>query len=485
MAQLQLTNIINISVSQAQAGIGDYNTSNLAIFSREEFDEDSFGDLGYKIYLSPKEVGDDFGTDSVTYAMANAIFSQKPNVLAGNGYVVVIPFDDTDAVTAVQNVGFSSVPASGSYELRYGAFTTGAIAWDDDAAAVQVALRTLTGLGAVTVAGDTTDGFDVTFTGVSGPATLLVAVADSLQDSTPVNVTVTAVTTTAGTVLSTETLDEAIARTEDLVQYFGIIAAELTNQTNMLASAAVVQALNKIAFFVGRAQADVETGGKLDLLRTGSFTQSRGLYYGDGASDDALVMMASYAGRALSVNFNGSNTTDTMHLKDLIGVQPDGTMTQTLLTLCQAAGADVYASFQGVAKTFCSGENAFFDQVYNLQWLVGALQVAGFNYLAQSSTKIPQTEQGMDGLKGAYRKVCEQASTNQYVAPGEWSSSTTFGNQGDFLANITQVGYYIYSIPISRQSQTAREAREAPLVQIALKEAGAIHSSSVIVYVNA
>jgi hypothetical protein len=113
------------------------------------------------------------------------------------------------------------------------------------------------------------------------------------------------------------------------------------------------------------------------------------------------------------------------------------------------------------------------------------LQIAGFNFLAQSSTKVPQTEQGMDGLKSAYRNICEQAITNQYGAPGTWNSSTSFGNQGDFLANISQRGYYIYSTPISRQSQAAREERQAPLVQIALKEAGAIHSSAVIVYVNA
>jgi hypothetical protein len=172
-------------------------------------------------------------------------------------------------------------------------------------------------------------------------------------------------------------------------------------------------------------------------------------------------------------------------LKDLIGVQPDPSMTQTLLNKCIAAGADTYVSLQGVPKVFCSGENSFFDQVYNLQWFVGALQVAGFNFLAQSATKVPQTENGMDGLKAAYRNVCEQAVTNQYSAPGEWNSSTTFGNQSDFLENIQQRGYYIYSQPVAQQSQTAREARQAPLVQIALKEAGAIHSSNVIVFVNA
>jgi hypothetical protein len=44
--QLSLTNVINVSVSEAQAGAGEYNTSNLAIFSSEVY-ESSFGSLGY------------------------------------------------------------------------------------------------------------------------------------------------------------------------------------------------------------------------------------------------------------------------------------------------------------------------------------------------------------------------------------------------------------------------------------------------------
>ena len=136
-------------------------------------------------------------------------------------YLAIMPYLDTADVTAVQHVVFSSVPVSGAYKLKYGVLETASIAFGDNAAAVQVALRLLAGLGSVTVTGDTTAGFVVTFTGVSGPATLLVSdpTANSLQDSTPINVTVTATTTTAGTVLSTETIDEAIVRTKDLVQY--------------------------------------------------------------------------------------------------------------------------------------------------------------------------------------------------------------------------------------------------------------------------
>lgn len=376
MADLSISNVINISVSQPGAGVGAYNTSNLGLFTADT--PLASWTTSYRLYLNPTDVATDFGTGSITYKMALAVFSQKPNILAGGGYLCIMPF------------------------------------------------------------------------------------------------------------LSAELLDAAITRMAGVVQFFGVMSTQIETSAHMLAAAAVIQALNKIAFFVSKTVDDVAPGGQLDLLRSGGFTQSRGLLYmGAGVTNDSLVMMASYAGRALSVDFTGSNTTASMHLKDLSGVQPDSAMTQTILAQCQVAGVDVYISIQGVSKTFTSGTNSFFDDVYNLQWLVGALQVAGFNALAQTGTKVPQTENGVNVLKTAYRQVCEQALTNQYAAPGTWTSPTTFGNQADLFQNIAQRGYYIYSVPISQQNPAVRLTRAAPLIQIGLKAAGAIHSSSVIVTVNA
>lgn len=472
--ELSISNVVNISVAQAQSGLGEYNTSNLALFTSEVYGG-GFGSDGYKIYLDPSEVATDFGTSSRTYLEALAIFSQQPNILAGGGYLVIIP-----TIVEVQNVAFSGVPASGTFVLNYGALPSAAINWNDTAAQIQTKLRAIAGLEAVVVTGSMGTSLNITFNGVLANIAVLTASSVTLQTSAPAAITPTITQTTAG-----ESLATAIARTEDLVQYFGIIASDLINETDGLAAAAVVQAMNKILFLVSRTEADVDPAGYLDLLRSGGFYKTRGLFYGADNDTDSLVMAASYAARGLSVDFSGSNTTLTMHLKDLSGVQPDPSMTQTILQKCIDAGADTYVSLQGVSKVFCSGENRFFDQVYNLLWLVGALQVAGFNFLAQSSSKIPQTEAGMDGLKGAYRNVCEQAVSNQYSAPGSWTSPVTFGNQSDLLANISQRGYYIYSAPISQQAQAAREARQAPLVQIALKEAGAIQSSNVIVNINA
>lgn len=283
--------------------------------------------------------------------------------------------------------------------------------------------------------------------------------------------------------LPSETLVAAITRTQPLVQFFGVMATQIESQVDMLAAAAYIQSQNMMGFFVQRTSADVQPGGSLDLLRTGSFTQSRGLLYIDTAAN-ALLFQAAYAGRALSTNFSGSNTTLNMNLKQLAGIQPDPGITQTILNAAKLAGADCYPSIQGFPCVISSGANDWFDDVYNLLAFAGALQVAGFNYLAGSTTKIPQTQAGMNGLIAAYTQVCQQYVANGYLAPGTWNSPDTFGNQASFLSNISGFGYYIYATPIALQSQAQRVARTAPLVQIAGKTAGAIDTSSVVVIIN-
>ena len=375
--QLDITNVITISLSAAQTGLGEYNVNNLAIFSAETPAE-SFGDLGYKIYKAPKEVGVDFGTTSTTYKMALAVFAQTPNILNGDGYLTVIPFAS-----------------------------------------------------------------------------------------------------------SSEVLATAITRAESLVQFFGILSTKDYDAEEVAAAAAVVQTLNKILFVVSNSASDIAATGSFHDIAEAGYDKTRCLAYLSETTEPAKVMAAAYAGRALSTAFEGSNTTSTMHLKDLIGITADPTMTQTQLNLCQSCGADAYVNIAGVAKTFTSGANGFFDQVYNRCWFLGALEVAGFNALAKVSTKVPQTEPGMTILKGAYRLVCDRAVRNGYVAPGAWNSADRFGDVEAMLRNIEEVGYYIYSLPVNQQAQTEREERKAPLVQIAIKEAGAIHSSNVLVYINA
>jgi hypothetical protein len=281
-----------------------------------------------------------------------------------------------------------------------------------------------------------------------------------------------------------EFVETAIARTLNSVYYFGVLVDQILTGARLAALATYMQSIDKVLFYASATQADYAPGGMLDLLRSGGETHSRGLYYSDGTAIDTQLMASAYAGRALSTDFSGSNTTQTMHLKTLATVVPDQTVDQTNLVAAQTAGVDVYVSIAGVSGLFTSGKNAFFDEVYNEFWLKFALQTSGFNFLKQTNTKIPQTETGMESLKNVYRKVLDQGIRNGFMGPGSWTSSTVFGDPASLIRNIADIGYYVFSAPITQQLDADRQARKAPVIQIAAKTQGAIHSSNVIVNVN-
>jgi len=278
-----------------------------------------------------------------------------------------------------------------------------------------------------------------------------------------------------------------------LVVFFGgaMWAGYTPNDSEVLAASTAVQSIQGVKLFASShlTSSLTTTTGLFWKITDAEERHTRCfLYVVGGSALNARLAMAAYAGRALSTNFDGVNTTATMHGKTLIGVDSDTSITQTILNTCKTVGVDVYPSVGGgaqyVGKVFCTAGNDYFDNVYNLDWIVSALQVAGFNALTTTGTKLPQTEPGMATLKGAYLDVLQQAVANGFVAPGVWNSAELFGNPSDLRRNVLNVGYYMYSQPVNQQTQASREAREAPLVQIAIKYAGAIQSSDVVVSVN-
>ena len=384
---LELSNVINISVSQSPVGLGAYNVNNLALFTKDIPIVYNYGDYG--VYVSPADVAADFGSTSETYLQAVAVFSQNPNILAGNGNLIIFPTAGT--------LSSSSSSSSGNVA---------------------------------------------------------------------------------------ETLGQAITRVKDLIYFNGIISTFYPASGDMKTLADQVQAYGymNILFLPSNDSSDIS--GAFTAIKNASDSCTRCLYYSTSGLD-ARLMAAAYAGRALSVDFGGSGTVNTMNLKQLASIVPDEGVTQTVYTALATAGVDAYVSYAGVPSVVSNGANHYFDQVYNLVWFVNQLKVNGFNALVQIPNKIPQTEPGMNLLKDAYRKACEQALNNGYVAPGSWTSPEYFGNQESMIQNIAQRGYYIYSSPVALQLNADRVARRAPLVQIAIKEAGAIQSSNVVVNINA
>lgn len=469
---LSLGNVFEVSVSAPGAGVGQYNSSNLAIFTHEPYGP-SFGADGYKIFIEPGDIAKDFGSTSLTAELVNSVFSQKPNIRANNGYCVVIPMKATK-----QKISFDQVPDEGAFQIKIDNFTIPAVTFDKTAVDFQASLRGAdSSLSQATVTGSFAAGFEITLAGVYGPVPLLTIESNTLE-KTNVAVVVTPTLEQAG-----EAAKDVIIRADSLIHFFGAVFTVELAEADLLDAGQVLSPMRKIGFFLGSQEADVNPNGKLDKLRQNNYKNSRGLLRIDTVRN-GLKFCAQYASRGLCVDFTGNNTTITMHLKDLIGITADQNISQTILEKAKAAGADVYVSFRGVPKVFTSGANDFFDNVYNILAYVEALQVSTFNTMAQTPTKIPQTEDGMDLLKSSVRKVNEQFVRNGFIAPGEWTSPVTFGPQEDFFENISQRGYFIYSSPISQQAVVDRESRKAPLIQDAIKYKGAVHSGSIIVNIN-
>jgi len=196
--------------------------------------------------------------------------------------------------------------------------------------------------------------------------------------------------------------------------------------------------------------------------------------------------------RLLSVDFTGSGTCQSMQLKTLPGVQPDPGMDSTQLAACKTAGVDVYVSMGAggiggstASKVLISTANGGkVDDVYAGIAFGSDLQVAYFNALATVDTKVPQTEDGMDAIKKAMRGVCQQYVRNGFLAPGAWNGADDFGDHDDLIRNVTDVGFYIYTSPVALQDESDRIAGNAPLAQIAGKEAGAVLGGNVLVNLN-
>lgn len=293
---------------------------------------------------------------------------------------------------------------------------------------------------------------------------------------------------------SLETVEDCLLRMNGTIFFEGFcIDEEMDSQASVFASlCAYVQTTQMMFFYCSSIISNLQPGSILDLRRSSGEFRTRCFYYGGAllngaAAQQTQIFSAAYAGRGMSINFTGADTVLSMQLQTLATIDPDQTINQTQFQAAQAAGVDVYTSVSGVPCVMTSGTNLFYDQVYCRTWIAFQLAVNGFNYLknaAQVPGKIPQTELGMTGLKDAYIQAFNQGITNGYMAPGTWTLPFSFGNPEVFAANITAHGYYIVSQPIKSQSPAVRATRAAPLVQAAIQEAGAINSSSVIVYVN-
>lgn len=482
---IPIDEVVRISVSNVPMGLGTPNINNVAIFSTEC--REDFGDVRH--YINIAQVAEDFSLNSATYSSATEIFAQTPNPLSSQASVAIVRTVATSATQAVwtskniaSNVDNFKLVSDGAFKLTVGGTITSISGLDfqsiasvadiakviDDATdeyqitatagSIVISSKSY-GAGTQFTIGSPSSGTDIT-----GTDYLNVGADDDSLD---------------GTNSSGETIGDAVIRAQEIASFVGFMTVQKIEPAAIFPNAQKISALDKIWMCPIFDAGGIEVAKS---IRDASLRKTRVLYYSTSYLD-AQLFAAAYMGRAFCVNFSGSSTVQTMNLKELVGIVGDPGKVDSVAI--KEAGIDVYGNFGKISRTITSGANTHFDRVYNQLAIKFQIQYDVFNLIATTITKIPQTEQGMDAIKSVIAGVMQRFVRNGFIAPGTWNSADTFGDPAIFKANIAQAGYYIYSSPISDQSQSEREQRIAPLIQVACKESGAVHYITISVVIEA
>lgn len=265
--------------------------------------------------------------------------------------------------------------------------------------------------------------------------------------------------------------------------YAGVLVEENVDSASILAAAAIVEAQQKKRIFgvTVTSTTVIDPTSTTDLgylLSANNLARTFAQY-----SQYDPQAIASFFGRASTVNFNASNTTLTMKFKQQPGVRAE-TITETQAAALKTKKVNVFVNYDNDTAIIQEGvmaNGAFFDERHGLDWLENDIQTAVYNLLYTSLTKVPQTNEGTHLIVTTIEDRLAQAVANGLVAPGKWNAGG-FGQlkQGDYLAK----GFYSYAPPVETQSQADREARKSVPIQIAVKLAGAVHSVDVLINVN-
>lgn len=277
-----------------------------------------------------------------------------------------------------------------------------------------------------------------------------------------------------------ETLPEAVNAAMQYTNWYGLALADSDDlaEADVIAVAAAIEAAGQSRILaVTTADPGVLLTGNTDnigyKLKTAGYARTFWQY-----STSSKYAAVSAFGRAFTVNFTGSNTTITLKFKQEPGVSYE-TLTTSQATAIDASNGNVYVYYANDTAIIQQGVMAngdFFDERHGLDWLQNYVQTNLYNLLYTSTTKIPQTDAGVTRLMANVEASLDQAATNGLVAPGVWNGGPIGQiSPGDTLTK----GYYVYAGAVANQAQADREARKSPVIQAAIKLAGAIHYADV------
>ena len=496
---VSIKNVVTVTLLQGGALAMADNPNVVAMITSEQQGPISSASR-YRIYSEAASVAADFGTASQAYDFAMSFFGTQPNATNAGGFLVIgywrgaaedvaataaslngAQLSEATVVSALQQVadGTLDIGIDGAAKsltaLDFRATTT----LDEIAVVIDTALN-----GGTAAVVDQRIVITSSTTGATNPITF----ATDPGTGTFIGQTL-ALTTgsggflTQGAALAALTAETKLAGITELfsqVKFRGAMFIDNPSDVESKTLAEWGQANDVLQYDVFESPTNllVDPTNEVWDIKLSGLTNYRMLYSKAGNRK----LAASYMARAHTVNFAAENSALTMHLKELSVAAEE--YTQTEVNNAKTVGLDLYTTIKLTPAILTSGANNFTDERYNLIAFVDFLQIDMYNLLKQTGTKIPQTRRGVNQLIDQAEKTSRQFVRAGVAAPGTWSSPDYFGNRETFEQSILNNGFYWLAGSLSAQAQNSREARESPVLQGAVKMAGAVHSVDLIVMIN-
>ncbi len=280
-----------------------------------------------------------------------------------------------------------------------------------------------------------------------------------------------------------ETLEKAVAEMVKRPNWYGLIIAEPVDAETAVKSAGLIEA-SEVKHVIGFTSQDSRELDPMNDESLGAKLKANGFKRSIVQfSSHHPQAVASVFGRMATVKFEGSNTTITLKFKQEPSVIAENLDTESDKALT-AKNINVFAAYNNDSAILQEGVTSsgdFIDEIHGLDWLESTVQNQIWNLLYTTATKVGQDEQGMAQLRAVINKALDKGVNNGLIGAGVWNGDE-FGllKKGDVLPT----GYYVYMEPLEEQLQADREARKAPMTQIAVKLKGAIHFVDVSITVN-
>lgn len=308
--------------------------------------------------------------------------------------------------------------------------------------------------------------FVITSPTTGAASTLSVATADVGNLANVIGMT-TAVLNQGG---AAETPAQALTAAEKVDNsFYGIVLDKEFDDTQAALDVAVWAQARTKKFFNTTNDAVTLTSANINTFAGKMMSASLGNTLSTYAPSAGSYAGASVAGRAFTVNFEGTNTTITLMYKKLptipvarIDTDQNANLNKINVNVFLDVGGNSFFAESKMA------DGSYFDTKHGLDWLQNRIETDVFNLMYQSPTKVPYTDTGVSMIIQKVEHGLRQGVTNGLIAPG-------FTTDGTYL----ELGYRIDYIPVGDVSAADKGNRIYKGISFIAVGAGAIHKATI------